>query len=72
MGSVERSPAIVRFYMDSQATPEWAEFFRIVTLTGCANAYAAIAPARPKSVCKLTKINLRYIRDSISNGILCS
>ena len=46
------------------------DFFRLVSLPDSANAYASIASVQPKSVCKLTKINLRFVRDSLANGVL--
>ena len=47
-----------------------SEFFRIIALTDCANAYSSVLSIQPKSFCRLSKINLCYIRDIISNGIL--
>ena len=47
-----------------------AEFFRIASLTDCADAYAAISSIRPKSARKLTKINLSFVRDSLSVVVL--
>ena len=47
-----------------------SDFFRLVSLTDCANAYSSVLAIHPKSSCKLTKANLCFIRDSMSNGIL--
>ena len=46
------------------------DFFRLISLTDSANAYSAVLSIQPKSLCKLSKINLCYIRDIISNGVL--
>ena len=46
------------------------QFPGLVNLTDFANIYAAVSSLKPKSVCKLTKINLSYIRDAVSSGVL--
>ena len=45
-------------------------YFRLVNLTDCANIYSSVLSLNPKTVDKLTKINLSYIRDAVSNGVL--
>ena len=38
-----------------------ADFFRIVSLTDCANAYSAILAVQPKSMCKLDLMGSEYV-----------
>ena len=45
-------------------------YFRLVSLTDCANIYSAVLSLNPKSVCKLTKINLSFVRDCVNFGVL--
>ena len=47
-----------------------AEFRRDVSHTDCANAYSAVLAIQPKSMCKITKINLCFIRGRVPNGVL--
>ena len=45
-------------------------YFRLVSLTDCANIYSAVLSLNPKSACKLTKINLSFVRDCMNFGVL--
>ena len=45
-------------------------YFRLVNLTDCASVYSSVLSLNPKTVGELTKINLSYIRDAVSNGVL--
>ena len=45
-------------------------YFRLVSLTDCANIYSAVLSLNPKSVCKLTKINLSFARGCVNSGAL--
>ena len=42
-----------------------SDFSRLVSLTDCANAYSSVLAIQPKSICKLTKVNLCFIRGSM-------
>ena len=49
---------------------EAVQYLRMDNFPECANIYAGVLSLNPKSACTLTKINLGYIRDLVSSGVL--
>ena len=58
------------FLRAANVSPIGSPYFTAVSLTDCDNAYSAVTSIKPRSACKITKINLSFIRDSSSHGVL--